>query len=143
MGQRGRPRKNGLQPSWMLDRIIMVVQAFNEARESGIKYEIAILEAIEAVKARYPKMRIGPRRVKEILAAWQPVGSSVVFLVSKCPIAGTEDPEMQQKLEILNALGVPRGKKVTTYTVSLGTRPEYPRINSKQPKNTSKSSNSW
>jgi len=122
----------------MLDRMVMVLYAFNEARRNGDKYEAAISAAIEAVKARYPEMRIGPRRVKGILAEWQPKGSPMALVISKCPDAELQSPEMQQSLEIFHSLGLPEGKRVTAYRIGLGARPEYPRINSKQSGNISK-----
>ncbi len=136
MGKRGRPRMNGLQPAWMLGRMIIVLQAFNEARENGDKYETAITAAIQAVKAQHPEMRIGPRRVKEILAAWQPKDSDRALRVTKYRDAELESPEMQRSLEILRSLGFPAGKKVTAYRIGVGPRPEYPRINSRLRGNT-------
>ena len=136
MRDRGRPRMNGLQPPWMLGRTISVLQAFNEARENGDKYEAAILAAIKAVKAQHPEMRIGPRRVKEILAAWQPKDSTRALTVCKRPDAELQSPEMQRSLEMFRSLGLPAGKKVAVYTIGVGPRPEYPRINSRQRGNT-------
>ena len=137
MGKRGRPRMNGLQPAWMLERMIITLHAFNEARRNGEKYETAISDAIKAVKARHPEMRIGPRRVKEILAAWQPECSRVALTASKYSDAELQSPEMQSSLEILHSLGFPAGKKVTAYRIGIGPRPEYSRINSRQRGNTS------
>lgn len=126
MGKRGRPNRNGLQPAWMWYRATIVVHAFNEARKNGEKYEAAISAAIDAVKARHPEMRIGPRRVKEILAQWQPAGSSTVLIVTKPPDAELESLEMQQTFRWL---GFPEGKKMTCYRVGEGPRPVYPRAN--------------
>jgi len=44
----------------------------------------------EAVKAHYPEARIGPRRVKGILAEWQPEGSPIALVIS--PFVRLEDP---------------------------------------------------
>lgn len=134
MAKRGRPKKFGRQPTWMLERRVMVLHAFNEARKNGEKYEAAVAAAIEAVKARYPQMRIGPRRVKGILADWQGQKSSQVLTASKVSDADLQGPEMQDNLAFLYKLGFPEDKKVTAYTVAVGPRPEYPRINAKQRK---------
>ena len=132
MGKRGRPSMNGLQPGWMLERSILTLYAFHEARRNGAKYAVAISDAIEVVKARHPQMRIGPRRVKEILAALQPKCSPVALVVSKCSDAEFRNPETQSSPEGLHSLGSPAGKKVTVYRISVGARPEYPRTNSRQ-----------
>jgi len=60
--KRGRPRKNGLHPPWMLGRAMTVIYEFHDARKSGLKYASAIQEAIAAVKRHDPQMRIGPTR---------------------------------------------------------------------------------
>lgn len=134
MAKRGRPKKDGAQPTWMLGRRILVLQAFNDARRNGLKYLAAIWAAIEAVKAQYPGVRIGPRMVKGILSDWQGRRLSRVVTVSKVSDAGLQSPEMQQNLAKLYELGFPKDKKVTAFTVGLGSRPEYPRINAKQQK---------
>ncbi len=127
MATRGRPRKNGLQPAWMLGRVIMVISAFNEARQRGEKYEAAIDAAIEAVKAFDPKMRIGPRRVKQILADWQPKGSSIACIARRLSDAEVPGPKTQELIKIFRSLGVVFGEKVSVYSIGIGPRPEYRR----------------
>ncbi len=138
--KRGRPRMNGVQPVWMWARVIIVLDAFNEARNNGEKYEAAILAAVNAFKEQYPGLRMGPRRVKQILAEWQPAGSPMALVVTKCSDAKLQSPEMQRQLELYRSWGVPLGKRVAVYTMGIGPRPEYPRINAMQSRTTSDSS---
>jgi alkanesulfonate monooxygenase SsuD/methylene tetrahydromethanopterin reductase-like flavin-dependent oxidoreductase (luciferase family) len=138
MATRGRPRKNGLQPGWMLERRVLVLHSFNEARRNGEKYEVAILEAIKAVKARFPDMRIGPRRVKGILAEWQPKRSARTLTVSRISESDLQSPEMQRNFEVLQSMGWPKEKIGQIFTIGINPRPEYPRNNSKHPEGTSK-----
>ncbi len=127
MAKRGRLRKYGVQPGWMLGRAIMVIDAFNRARQSGEKYEAAIGAAIDDVRAFDPKMRIGPRRVKQILAKWQPKASSIAWIARRFSDAELQDSKTQESLKIFRSMGVPFGEKVAVYSVGIGPRPQYPR----------------
>jgi hypothetical protein len=160
MAKRGRPRMNGLQPAWMLERAVIVVHTFNEARARGEKYEAAIQEAIDAVKKR--NMPIGPRRVKQILAEWQPEGSPEVFVISRASETEMQTPKMKQSMAILRDIqknGVPTDNagiladrnrvlaekngsaaataelasddKVAVFSIKVGPRPEYLRHNAR------------
>ena len=83
MPKRGRPRKHGKQPAWMLGRAMIVLHAFHAARQRGEKYEAAIDEAIAVVKSFYPGMRIGAQLVKQILAFHQPREAAEVWSVTQ------------------------------------------------------------
>lgn len=124
MGKRGRPRKNGLQPSWMLLRSFLVLDAYNEARSSPLKYSSAVSEAVATVKKTWPDMPISEAEVKRILANFQPKGIPVAFKVTK-----VSDSETTLLPAVCQLMGVPEGSKMKTiFTFGFGPRPEYPRI---------------
>ncbi len=62
MEKRGRPRKNGEQPIWMLDRVTLVVYAYDQAREAGEKHMAAITEAVEFIRENRPWIESFPNR---------------------------------------------------------------------------------
>jgi hypothetical protein len=122
MAKRGRPKKDGVQPGWMLLRVVLVLNAYNEARSSPLKHSSAVTEAVAIVKKTYPGMPISETEVKRILAKFQPQGVPVAFKVTKAS-------EKTLPPEVCELMGVPEGSKMkTTFTFGYGPRPEYPRI---------------
>ena len=83
MEKRGRPRKNGEQPIWMLDRVTLVVYAYDQAREAGEKHMAAITEAVEFIRENRPWMKVSQTEVKRILANWRSKRRPVGLLVTK------------------------------------------------------------
>jgi len=71
MKKPGRPRKNGMQPMWMLERIILALYAYGRAREAGEKHSVAVSEAVQHVLDRAPQMPISETEVKRTVATWR------------------------------------------------------------------------
>ncbi len=122
MGKRGRPRKNGAKPDWMLGRVIFVLNAYHEARSSGLKHSSAVTEAVAAVKRTHPNMPISETEVKRVLANYQAKGVPIAFMVTK-------DSDSEIPPHICEAKGIPKGSKAkAAFAFEFGPRPEYPRI---------------
>src|SRR5215469_15886548 len=122
MAKPGRPKKNGIQPPWMLGRMLLVLHAFREAKSSGLKHCAAITETVAAVKKTWPAMRISETEVKRILAKYQPASAPFVF------IAKWEDASDQPlHPEICKVMGIPEGSRMKNkFTFGFGPRPKYP-----------------
>jgi hypothetical protein len=117
MKKPGRPRKNGEQPLWMLERDTVAVYAYDEARKAGEKHSVAISEAVKFIRDTNPGMPISETEVKRTLAHWRSKERTSCLFVSK------PDPEH-------NTLILPYGWKVRIlYTASVGPRPVYARAN--------------
>jgi len=146
MAKRGRPKKNGAKEGWMLLRDTISLGAYDEARRRGEKHMVAISEAVSAVRDRDSKMPISETEVRRILAHWRPSRTAV----------GTILPEPSRMLEGAPAeldtpatrdlwriqamlMGMPletamKTIKLRVISVKLGPKPNYPRINSRKPK---------
>jgi hypothetical protein len=121
MKKPGRPKKNGQKPMSVLERVMLVIHAYNLARDAGEKHIVAVLEAVNYVRDTAPAMRISETEVKRILAMWRPKGKATCLFVSK------PDPEHS----IIKVPGRD-GRMVNArimYTASVGPRPTHPRAN--------------
>ena len=119
--QRGRPKKNGEKPFWMLVRDTAVVYAYGRARNRHEKHSVAISEAIRHVRATYPLMPISETEVKRILAAWRARKRATCLFVDK-PDPGHSEilyPGRDGKFRYFRI----------AYTASIGQHPNYPRTN--------------
>lgn len=125
MTKRGRPPKKGAQPGWMLHRIGLALDAYNDARNRGEKHSAAVREAVANVKSRISGMPISETVVKRILAEYQPEGIPVSLRVSR-----PTEPEAQRTVDEYKALGLP-GTPSMVLTLGFGPRPKYPRHNAK------------
>jgi len=120
----GRPKKNGLQPIWVLERLALVLFAYERARGAGEKHSVAITETVRYVRVTAPLMRISETEVKRILAYWRPRG------VTKCLLINKPGPEV-------NTIPVPVEKNGVVsfincrvlYTATQGPRPIHRRAN--------------
>jgi len=97
--KRGRPRKNGVKPDWMLLRLAVTLEAYDRARLAGAIYTRAIQAAMRAVHAEQFSMRISETEVKRLLAEFRSPRAPEVFMFSR----------------------IERG-----WAVSVGPRPPYP-----------------
>jgi len=70
MGKRGRPNKNGVKPAWMLARALVALNAYRRARETGAKYEVALIAMVNEVHRRYPEMPMSRTQAKRVLAKY-------------------------------------------------------------------------
>ncbi len=59
--KRGRPRKNGGQPGWMLVRGLEILFPYDQSRRAGEKHSVALREAVTAVKAEQTRATAGAR----------------------------------------------------------------------------------
>jgi hypothetical protein len=118
MNKRGRPKKNGFQPFWVLGRETYVLYAYQQAREAGQKHFVAVQEAVIFVQQNLPGMPISDTEVRRILAKWRSTRRSHVLSVRK------PDPAA-------STIAFPDGRVVRRlYTASWLPRAEYPRTNS-------------
>jgi hypothetical protein len=117
MKKAGRPRKNGDQPMWMLERATLVVFAYDRAREAGEKHKAAIASAVEFIRKKRPMMKICETEVRRILAEWRSKRSPVGLLITKPDPANCMFtlPDGQVVRRVLSA--------------SFGPRPVYARAN--------------
>lgn len=114
--KRGRPKQYGQKSIWMLHRATLVVYAYDRARASGAKHWAAIVEALNHVREKNPRMPISESEVRRILAEWRPSGTSEGLSVSP------PDPA-----DSTITLG---GKVFRVVLVAAwGPRPVYPRVN--------------
>jgi hypothetical protein len=113
----GRPRKNGLQPHWMFERVLLVLFAYDRSRNVGNKHSTAIVEAVTFVREQNPQMPISESEVKRILARWRSKDANLSLIVT-APAPGCETETLLNG-RILRA----------KFKGSSGPRPTYPRIN--------------
>jgi hypothetical protein len=117
MEKRGRPRKNGLQPISVLNRVTLVTYAYDQARGAGEKHMAAITEAVEFIRKNHPSMKVSETEVKRILANYRSKRRPVGLLVTK--------PDPADCM-----LTLPNGRVVRVlYSAAIGPRPIYPRAN--------------
>ena len=121
MNDSGRPRKNGLQPMYMLERITLAIFAYGRARNAGEKHSVAISEAVKYIRKTAPTMPVSETEVKRIVAKWRSKQRGTCLFVS--------EPAPEHSV-----LRVPTrdGRFVYSriiYIASVGTRPTYPRAN--------------
>ena len=64
----GRPQTHGVQPGWMLFRIVQVLYCYQEQRRRGIKFRSAVQETITYIRTHFKGMPISESTVKRILA---------------------------------------------------------------------------
>src|ERR1700733_13716189 len=120
----GRPRKNGLQPIRVLQRMTLALFAYQRARERGAKHSAAVSEAVGYVRRNAPAVRISETEVKRIVAYWRPKGATKCLLVSK-----PEPPRNITSVPVLRNGSVSFINCRVLYTASHGPRPIYPRAN--------------
>ena len=122
----GRPRKKeGVISFQDFLRVGIVESLYDEARENGEKHSVAVAQTVELIKQRDPTMRISETGVKRILAALRPSGSHTIVRFKVKTLTGDERARLYP-----NQVPV----SVTTFGMTLGERPNYPRNNRKGPK---------
>lgn len=142
MAKRGRRKKNGARPCWMLLRTVMVLAAYDRARKRGEKHSVAIAETVLAVRTWAAEMPISETEVKRVLAEFRAKDSTSALII-KQGIA--QPPEADSWFDDLKwAAEESRGTlklpsfshqsnppRVRKFTIHVGPRPCYPRHNSK------------
>jgi len=126
MKKPGRP-KNGLRPMWMLERITLVLFAYERAREAGEKHCVAVSEAVKYVRQTAPAMRISETEVKRIVAYWRPKGSTRCLRVNEPAPSGHITSVPVLKNGVVSFI-----KCRVLLTASHGPRPIYARANAAQ-----------
>lgn len=120
MNKRGRPRKNGQLPMWMLGRATMIVYGYDQARRAGEKHAEAIKEAVRYVREAGSQMRICETEVRRVLASWRPRLKPFGLVVIK--------PSPSK-----STITLPNGWVFRILlTAGFGPRPLYPRANAAQ-----------
>ncbi len=79
----GRPRKNGVRDAGVLIRGTLALNAFQLAREQGVKYEVALNEAVDAVRKKFPTEKISATEVKRMLAEFMPRNGEEQMVVTE------------------------------------------------------------
>lgn len=132
MGKPGRPKKNGLQPIWVLQRVTLALFAYERAREAGEKHCVAVREAVKYIRQNAPRMRISETEVKRIVAYWRPKGSTnCLRVIEPGPSYNTLSvPVLKNGVASFSDCRV-------LYTAFHGPRPTYARANAaaKDPEN--------
>ena len=119
MKKAGRPRKNGLQPIWVLQRETLALFAYERAREAGEKHSVAVGEAVRYVRENAPEMRISEAEVRRVLALWRSRRRATCVSVDK--------PNPERRTISLRRRD---GKIIpvrSLYIASVAPRPTYPR----------------
>jgi hypothetical protein len=136
MKKAGRPRKNGLQPIWVLHRETLALFAYERARKAGEKHCVAVSEAVKYIRQTAPRMRISETEVKRIVAYWRPKGSTRCLQVSEPGSSGNFASVPTLRNGVVSFI-----KCRVLLTASHGPRPIYPRANAAS-KNTKKNARS-
>jgi hypothetical protein len=119
--KRGRPRKNGVQPPSMFGRSLRAIEEYNQARRLGVKHSVAVSEVAS-------DLAISDSEVRHVLADFQAKGDPVALIVRK-----TTEPKLIPP-EFCEELGIPKGSQMNNgFIFGFGPRPQYPRINAKNP----------
>ena len=120
MAKRGRPKKHGVQPSWMLVRRMEVLYEYDQARQAGEKHASAVCSAVAAVRKRHPRMPLSQTEAKRILADWRRRNCRTGVLITK-----PEPPD--------DVLTLPDGRKARKLLIfGYGLLPRYPRHNARK-----------
>jgi hypothetical protein len=136
---RGRPKKEeGRIELWRFGRAGMVFFAYDEARRRGEKHAVAVVQAVEYVRQRYPEMPISQTEVRRLLATFRPRKSRTILRFERA----TLDGERLKKFRfVAGVLGekpqtAPQDlpESITSYKFRFAERPQYPRHNRKNPK---------
>jgi hypothetical protein len=148
MDKRGRPRKNGAQPGWMLGRVVLVLHAYDRSRSAGNKHSVAILNAVSAVRSYAPHMPISETEVRRILANLRPSSApkSLTLKVTKLlPAAVVQAEAIHREMWTAGEL-VPKAWKIppktwdippkdwkigAVFEIGFGPRFTYPRSNAR------------
>lgn len=143
----GRPRrKKGIIEYKHFVRAGIVMSGYDEARQHNEKHSVAVTQAVEFVKRRYPDMRISESGVKRILAEWRPRNSRIILRFERCIMTEEERAKYHWIREQVTALQQGKGlrmpvppdinpsKPVTKFVFGFGERPTYSRFNCKSPR---------
>jgi hypothetical protein len=133
--------------AWQFGRAVVVMAAFDEAREHGEKHSAAVRYAVEAVKQRNSKIPISETEVKRILATFRPKGGRTILRFELSILTPEQVEERWRIREYLASLPENKGlmlqplstsnrpKSFTTFKIRFAERPNYPRHNRKTPSN--------
>jgi hypothetical protein len=106
----------------MLKRSLLILLEFGRARRREVKHSAAIEETVTVIRCNYPDLRVSETEVKRTLAEWMPRNRETTYLARE-----PENPDKMHRLDGLDYRVI-----VCLY---VGPRPVYPRINQKNPRN--------
>jgi hypothetical protein len=121
----------------------IVMSVYDEARENNQKHSVAVVQAVEFVRQRYPKMRISGTGVRRILALWRPRNSGTVLRFERSTVTDEEAGKIaaiRQRLTFLQQTDNPvlpalsdvyPSRTATVFRFGFSERPNYPRHNRK------------
>jgi hypothetical protein len=101
--KRGRPHAKGLKPLWMLLRISHVLKEYDDARLQG-KHLAAIRTTIDAIRNRFPKMRISETEVKRIVASQRAKGLTEILRFEERTLEGEEAKNFYRRQAQMHSL---------------------------------------
>jgi hypothetical protein len=114
--QRGRPRKNGARPGWVLHRAAIALYGYDKARSAGEKYAEALKAAVAEVRREFPQVSISETEIKRVLAEFRVKELELTLLITESENTVT-----------------PSGRKCKkAWQLSIGPQPNYPRHNARQ-----------
>jgi hypothetical protein len=126
---RGRPKK--VWSGHYLGAHLLGLSKYNDERRAGEKHESAIASAVQAINDRYPDFPFRNPDMRKLVAGAQPRGFEHTLRVTEI----SED-EVRQSHAIYPKDSLPFDASVMKkgLRVSIGSRPDYPRVNAKGPK---------
>lgn len=81
--RRGRPARNGVRDIGVLIRGATAMYYFQQAREQGIKYEVAVPEAVATVRKEWKGARFSVTEFKRFLAEFCPASANLEMRITK------------------------------------------------------------
>jgi hypothetical protein len=144
--KRGRPQKEqGRLEFWRFVRGAMAMHGYDQARERGEKHSVAVREAVDFVKHCHPGMSISEAEVRRTLAASRPRDSKTILRFERKNLTEDDIKKHRSIREQIASLQEEKGLKSgvppnsdprdgAVFTIRIGTRPNYPRHNRKNPK---------
>lgn len=125
--KRGRPRKNGVRPAWVLLRTCHVLFWYNRARAAGEKHSVAVKETVAKLRSLSQDMPISETEVKRVLSEFQGEDDPVVLQVTRL-----SEKEIHQNVTCYQELKIRQAETITSgFLMALGPRPQYRRHNAK------------
>jgi hypothetical protein len=144
MAKRGRPRKNGAKHARILERSMVALHGYDQARRAGEKHSAAVTAGTEAVRKQLPKMPMSETEMRRVLAHHWGNKQGVILAPLQDRVLDSAETEryilMQEHAQKMIAQWEgrewepqPRPSEVRALCVGFAPRPQYPRINGKRP----------
>jgi hypothetical protein len=113
--KRGRPSNGGVRPPEHLLREVVAIEAFDAARASGEKYEVALVAGVQAVRESFPDLPMSITELKRFLGEFRSHTLENTIFFDKADIDS-------------------RNSRCRVWAMRVGEMPSYPRHNAGKPK---------